>query len=114
VKVDWCNSEGLDPEVQYAKFRDALAQAGRPIVFSICNWGQKEPWRWGPRTGNLWRTTTDIADSWDGNVKWPDGACCAIGELDIVDNQLGLEAYAGPGHWNDPDMLAVRPAWPIN
>jgi alpha-galactosidase len=60
VKVDWCNSDGLDPVVQYAKFRDALAQAGRSIVFSICNWGQDEPWRWGPRTGNLWRTTTDI------------------------------------------------------
>ena len=63
VKIDWCHAEGLDPEVQYAKFRDALAQAGRPIVFSICDWGVKAPWRWGPNTGNLWRTTGDIKDT---------------------------------------------------
>jgi alpha-galactosidase len=94
VKVDWCYSEGLDPEVQYAKFRDALAQAGRPIVFSICNWGVKAPWRWGPKTGNLWRTTGDISDKYD--------SMSLIGF-----SQNGLEKFAGPGHWNDPDMLEV-------
>jgi len=94
VKIDWCNSEGLDPEVQYAKFRDALAQSGRPIVFSICNWGVKAPWRWGPKTGNLWRTTGDISDSYD--------SMSLIGF-----GQNGLEIFAGPGHWNDPDMLEV-------
>ena len=94
VKIDWCNSEGLDPEVQYAKLRDALAQSGRPIVFSICNWGVKAPWRWGPKTGNLWRTTGDISDSYD--------SMSLIGF-----GQNGLEKFAGPGHWNDPDMLEV-------
>ena len=94
VKVDWCYSEGLDPEVQYAKVRDALAQAGRPIVFSICNWGVKAPWRWGPKTGNLWRTTGDISDKYD--------SMSLIGF-----SQNGLEKFAGPGHWNDPDMLQV-------
>ena len=94
VKIDWCNSEGLDPEVQYAKLRDALAQSGRPIVFSICNWGVKAPWRWGPKTGNLWRTTGDISDSYD--------SMSLIGF-----GQNGLEQFAGPGHWNDPDMLEV-------
>ena len=94
VKIDWCHSEGLDPEVQYAKFRDALAQSGRPIVFSICNWGVKAPWRWGPKTGNLWRTTGDISDSYD--------SMSLIGF-----GQNGLEKFAGPGHWNDPDMLEV-------
>jgi alpha-galactosidase len=94
VKVDWCYSEGLDPEVQYAKFRDALAQAGRPIVLSICNWGVKAPWRWGPKTGNLWRTTGDISDKYD--------SMSLIGF-----SQNGLEKFAGPGHWNDPDMLEV-------
>jgi len=94
VKIDWCHSEGLDPEVQYAKFRDALAQSGRPIVFSICNWGVKTPWRWGPKTGNLWRTTGDISDSYD--------SMSLIGF-----GQNGLEKFAGPGHWNDPDMLEV-------
>ncbi len=94
AKVDWCYSEGLDPEVQYAKFRDALAQAGRPIVFSICNWGVQAPWRWGPRTGNLWRTTGDISDKYD--------SMSLIGF-----SQNGLEKFSGPGHWNDPDMLEV-------
>ena len=94
VKIDWCNSEGLDPEVQYARLRDALAQSGRPIVFSICNWGVKAPWRWGPKTGNLWRTTGDISDSYD--------SMSLIGF-----GQNGLEIFAGPGHWNDPDMLEV-------
>jgi len=94
VKIDWCNSEGLDPEVQYAKFRDALAHSGRPIVFSICNWGVKTPWRWGPTTGNLWRTTGDINDTYDRMTL-------------IGFGQNGLEEFAGPGHWNDPDMLEV-------
>ncbi len=94
VKVDWCHAEGLDPEVQYAKFRDALAQAGRPIVFSICDWGVKAPWRWGPKTGNLWRTTGDISDNYD--------------RMSLIGfSQNGLEKFAGPGHWNDPDMLEV-------
>jgi alpha-galactosidase len=94
VKIDWCHAEGLDPEVQYAKFRDALAQVGRPIVFSICNWGVKAPWTWGPVTGNLWRTTDDINDTWD--------------RMSVIGfSQNGLEKFAGPGHWNDPDMLEV-------
>jgi alpha-galactosidase len=94
VKVDWCNAEGLDPEIQYAKVRDALAQSGRPIVFSICNWGVKAPWRWGPTTGNLWRTTGDISDTYD--------------RMSLIGfSQNGLEKFAGPGHWNDPDMLEV-------
>jgi alpha-galactosidase len=94
VKIDWCHAEGLDPEVQYAKFRDALAQSGRPIVFSICNWGVKAPWTWGPATGNLWRTTGDINDTWD--------------RMSVIGfSQNGLEKFAGPGHWNDPDMLEV-------
>jgi alpha-galactosidase len=94
VKIDWCNAEGLDPQVQYAKLRDALAQSGRPIVFSICNWGVKTPWRWGPTTGNLWRTTGDINDTYD--------------RMSLIGfGQNGLEKFAGPGHWNDPDMLEV-------
>jgi alpha-galactosidase len=94
VKIDWCHAEGLDPEVQYAKFRDALAQSGRAIVFSICNWGVKAPWQWGPHTGNLWRTTGDIKDNYD--------------RMSVIGfSQNGLEKFARPGHWNDPDMLEV-------
>lgn len=94
IKVDWCDSGDLDPEKAYANFRDALAQAGRPIVFSICDWGVKAPWRWGPKTGNLWRTTGDIKDDWDRMTL-------------LGFSQSGLEKFAGPGHWNDPDMLEV-------
>jgi len=95
VKIDWCHTEGLDPQKQYAKFRDALAQCGRPIVFSICNWGRNQPWTWGPATGNLWRTTGDIQDNWASMLK-------------ILDNPSQQHAEAaGPGGWNDPDMLEV-------
>jgi alpha-galactosidase len=95
VKIDWCHTEGLDPQKQYAKFRDALAQCGRPIVFSICNWGRNQPWTWGPATGNLWRTTGDIKDNWASVLK-------------ILDNPSQQHAEAaGPGGWNDPDMLEV-------
>jgi len=94
VKIDWCYAEGLEPSVQYPKFRDAIAQSGRSIVFSICNWGVKAPWTWGPSTGNLWRTTGDISDNYD--------SMSVIGFA-----QDGLEKFAGPGHWNDPDMLEV-------
>jgi alpha-galactosidase len=94
VKVDWCYAEGLDPIVQYTKFHDAIRQASRAIVFSICNWGVKAPWRWGAKTGNLWRTTGDISDTYD--------------RMSIIGfSQGGLEPFAGPGHWNDPDMLEV-------
>ena len=94
VKVDWCNAEGLDAPTQYARVRDALARAGRPIVFSICEWGSNRPWEWGPRTGNLWRTTGDIQDRW-------------ASVLQIVDLSSQYSLAAGPGAWNDPDMLEV-------
>jgi alpha-galactosidase len=55
----------------------------------------------------LWRTTDDIQDRWAGKKEWSPGNCCSNGMLDIVDEQVGLESYAGPGHWNDPDMLEV-------
>jgi alpha-galactosidase len=94
VKIDWCYAQGLQPEVQYAKFHDAFEHASRPMVFSICNWGVEAPWTWGPHTGNLWRTTGDISDHYD--------------RMSVIGfSQDGLGKFAGPGHWNDPDMLEV-------
>jgi alpha-galactosidase len=81
---------------------DALKACGRPIVFSICEWGQSKPWLWGEEVGNLWRTTADIRDYWECELNWG-----GLGCLNILDKQVGLEDYAGPGHWNDPDMLEV-------
>jgi alpha-galactosidase len=82
--------------------RQALDLSGRPIVLSICEWGTNKPWNWGERVGgNLWRTTDDIDDKFsNGNKK-------GGGLLNILDLQVGLESHAGPGHWNDPDMLEV-------
>lgn len=95
VKIDWCYCEGKDPRVAYKKFGDAIKKAPRDIVFSICNWGRENPWEWGESVGgNLWRTTGDITDTW-------------VSMSRIGFGQAGLSKYAGPGHWNDPDMLVV-------
>jgi alpha-galactosidase len=108
LKYDWCNATTQDGPSSYALMRQALDASGRPIVLSICEWGTNKPWLWGKDAGgNLWRTTGDIQDRWQGRVKWPAGDCCSNGVVDIVDLQVGLESFAGPGHWNDPDMLEV-------
>ncbi|HEX4065240.1 MAG TPA: glycoside hydrolase family 27 protein [Acidobacteriaceae bacterium] len=79
----------------YEKMHQALLKTGRPIVFSLCQYGWDDVWKWGPDVGgNLWRTTGDINDTWD-----------RMSEIGF--GQLGLARYAGPGHWNDPDMLEV-------
>jgi alpha-galactosidase len=79
----------------YVKMGKALKSTGRPIVFSLCQYGWDSPWEWAPALGgNLWRTTDDIQARWQSIY-------------DIASEQSGLEKYAGPGHWNDPDMLEV-------
>jgi alpha-galactosidase len=108
LKYDWCNTTTQDARASYATIREALDATHRPIVLSICEWGTAKPWLWGAQVGgNLWRTTGDIQDRWQGKQKWPGGDCCSNGVLDIVDEEAGLDSYAGPGHWNDPDMLEV-------
>jgi alpha-galactosidase len=102
LKYDWCNSEGLDAKESYSRMRQALDAAGRPIVFSLCEWGTNKPWLWAEGIGHLWRTTGDIQDCWDCVRDWG-----GRGWTGILDLQVGLESYAGPGHWNDPDMLEV-------
>src|SRR6266699_2941673 len=108
LKYDWCNTTTQDAKASYANIRHALDATGRPIVLSICEWGKAQPWLWGEEVGgNLWRTTGDIQDRWGGKEKWRDGSCCSNGVMAILDEQVGLQSYAGPGHWNDPDMLEV-------
>lgn len=107
LKYDWCSTSTQDARSSYELMRAALDAAGRPIVFSICEWGTSRPWLWAKDVGNLWRTTGDISDRWEGKMKWPSGDCCSNGMLDILDQQVGLESFAGAGHWNDPDMLEV-------
>src|ERR1700687_4194216 len=108
LKYDWCNASTQDAKASYANIRAALDASGRPIVLSICEWGTAKPWLWGKEVGgNLWRSTGDIQDRWSGKKEWNPGNCCSYGMLDIADAQVGLESFAGPGHWNDPDMLEV-------
>ena len=79
----------------YEKMGKALKATGRPIVYSFCQYGWDAVWEWAPSYGgNLWRTTGDISPHWDRVYT-------------ILEQQAGLEGYAGPGHWNDPDMLEV-------
>jgi len=107
LKYDWCSTSTQDARSSYEIMRAALDASGRPIVFSICEWGASRPWLWANGVGNLWRTTGDIQDRWQGKKEWKPGDCCSYGMLDIVDQEVGLESFAGPGHWNDPDMLEV-------
>ena len=107
LKYDWCHTETRNAEEAYTTMSNALLSTGRPIVFSMCEWGTAKPWLWAKGIGNLWRTTGDISDHWEGKNKWPDGSCCSLGMVDIFEMQNGIETYAGPGHWNDPDMLEI-------
>ncbi|HNW50728.1 MAG TPA: glycoside hydrolase family 27 protein [Prolixibacteraceae bacterium] len=105
LKYDWCSTDGLNAVGAYQTMRDALYKAGRPIVFSMCEWGQSKPWLWAKDTGHLWRTTGDICNKWEGNITY--GTWTAWSAMTILDMQDGLREYAGPGHWNDPDMMEV-------
>lgn len=111
LKVDWCWTAGLarhalqvdraardrqDVNAAYARLRDAQLTAGRPITFSLCSWGVGEPWKWAASVGHLWRTTGDICSP--GKAEW------TIAMKNTAANEK-LYAAAGPGHWNDPDML---------
>ncbi|MFI5896491.1 NEW3 domain-containing protein [Actinoplanes sp. NPDC051513] len=98
LKYDNCYNESDGSQAEYIRrytaMRDALAKTGRPIVFSICEWGTTQPWTWGADVGHLWRTTGDISDNWPSLKS-------------IIAQNVGLAPYAGPGHWNDPDMLEI-------
>jgi hypothetical protein len=96
VKIDWCNTQGQNVAQAYSRLRDAQLAAGRPIVFSLCSWGEGEPWKWAASVGHLWRTTGDICAP--GKADW------STAMKNTAANEK-LYAAAGPGHWNDPDML---------
>jgi alpha-galactosidase len=99
LKYDWCGARTLytDDEMPavYQIMGDALRATGRPIVYSLCQYGRLDVWKWGADVGgNLWRTTGDIRDAWDSMTR-------------IGFSQNDLAAFAKPGHWNDPDMLEI-------
>jgi len=99
LKYDWCSAGRLykDDAMQavYQKMAEALRSTKRPIVYSLCQYGRNDVWTWGAKAGgNLWRSTGDISDNWKSMIG-------------IADRQSAIAQYAGPGHWNDPDMLEI-------
>jgi len=105
LKYDWCNTEKLNAEGAYMTMRDALKQAGRPIVFSICEWGDNEPWQWATNVGHSWRVTGDIINCWDCEIGH--GSWSSWGVWKIINMRKDIRKVAGPGHWNDFDMMEV-------
>ncbi|MBN2520434.1 MAG: glycoside hydrolase family 27 protein [Bacteroidales bacterium] len=112
LKYDWCATGTQNAPASFKTMRDALYKAGRPIVFSICEWGTYEPWKWGPEIGHLWRTTGDIYHCYD--CIRSHGTWVSQGWAVILDSQEKLREYAGPGHWNDPDMMEVGNGMSVN
>ncbi|CAL9154259.1 unnamed protein product [Musa hybrid cultivar] len=94
LKYDNCNNPGTRPRERYAKMSYALRNSGRNIFFSLCEWGVDNPATWASGIGNSWRTTGDIYDSWGSMTS-------------RADENNRWASYAGPGGWNDPDMLEV-------
>ncbi len=108
LKEDWCNTDGMNAREAYSKMHNALANTGRPTIFSTCEWGDNRPWEWAPAIAHLWRTTGDDKDCWDcGRETMTKLGGYPRGWTLILDAQPPLKRYAGPGHWNDPDMLVV-------
>jgi alpha-galactosidase len=112
LKYDWCNANGLAAEGAYLTMREALRKAGRPILFSLCEWGDNRPWDWARDVGHSWRTTGDIHACFD--CIEDHGTWKSWGVLQILDKQDGLRKYAGPDHWNDMDMLEVGNGMSVN
>ncbi len=102
LKYDWCNSKNINPIGAYTLMSEALRAAGRPIFFALCEWGDNQPWDWAEPLGHSWRTTGDIACSFE-----QEGAGEYNSVLRIIDLNARRRKHAGPGHWNDPDMLQV-------
>jgi len=106
LKYDYCGAPAPADSafIRYKKMGDALKATGRPILFAICEWGVRKPWSWANRAGgHIWRMSWDIRDTWDHN-QFDAGHA---GIMNILDRMSGLESHAGPGHWNDPDMLVI-------
>ncbi|MGB8706294.1 MAG: glycoside hydrolase family 27 protein [Gillisia sp.] len=105
LKYDWCNTGSQNAEASYTTMGNALYSAGRPVLFAMCEWGENQPWKWAKDIAHTWRTTGDIFPCFD--CEEDHGDWSSWGVMRILDMQDGLRKYAGPGHWNDPDMMEV-------
>ncbi len=105
LKFDWCYADSLNAVEAYTTMSKALLAARRPIVFSLCEWGSHKPWLWAAKVGQLWRATGDVGAYFDTvphNKEWKPQTV-----TQIIDQEANIRQYAGPNHWNDPDMLEV-------
>jgi alpha-galactosidase len=105
LKYDWCNTDSLNAPEAYKTMSAALRATGRPIVFSICEWGDHRPWLWAGGVGELYRSTGDISANFI--VRKPVGNWTPQSVISILNSQEAIRKYNGPNHWNDPDMLEV-------
>ncbi|MDB5128175.1 glycoside hydrolase family 27 protein [Mucilaginibacter sp.] len=105
LKYDWCNTDSLNAREAYITMSSALKATGRPIVFSLCEWGGHQPWLWAKGVGEQYRTTGDITANFDKDKHM--GTWSALSVMNILDKQVNIRKYNGPNHWNDPDMLEV-------
>ena len=104
LKYDWCSAgqvyQPSQIEVAYEKMHQAILMTGRPMIYSLCEYGVAAPWTWGPKIGaNLWRTTDDVSNK----IDFQEYARMMF----VGFGQEGLQHFAGPGHWNDPDFLQI-------
>ncbi len=105
LKYDWCDTENLNAQGAYETMRNALAKAGRPILFSICEWGNNEPWKWAKDVGQMWRVSGDITNCWDCELSHGDWSSWGVWK--IINMRSNIRFAAGPEHWNDLDMMEV-------
>ena len=106
LKEDWCNTENINAQGAYGLMSDALRASGRPIFLSMCEWGNNKPWQWARDIGHSWRIGPDIWCNFDSTRVHP-GGFTDVGVMQCIRLDEPLRKYAGPGHWNDPDMLEV-------
>ncbi len=105
LKYDWCNTENVNSKGAYSLMAKALRASGRDIVFSLCEWGDTYAYSWAENIGHLWRTTGDVNCCFDCELDH--GGWKSLGVLQIMDKNEKLRSFAGPNHWNDPDMMEV-------
>ena len=107
LKYDWCNTNGINATEAYTTMSKALKAAGKPIVFSICEWGDNQPWDWATPVGNLWRISGDIYPCFDCEYKHEEGNWSSWGVLRILEMRKDIRKFSVPYHLNDFDMMEV-------
>lgn len=105
LKYDWCDTKNINPIGAYETMRNAIAATGRPMIFSICEWGDNDPWLWAEEMGHMWRVTGDIINCWNCELSY--GSFSSWGIWPIINMRQDIRKYSGPGHWNDFDMMEV-------